>query len=99
MKEEGLSAGKNYLQEWKVKSFYRRLWLTLDDEGLHILYINGLYIIYIILRVCYYIYRVHDCLVCVSLLCCNSPAVPISLLHVSRETLLHAPCMIFLKIC
>jgi hypothetical protein len=40
MKEEGLTAGKNSLQEQKVKSFYRRLWLTLDDEGLHILYIG-----------------------------------------------------------
>jgi len=56
MKEEGLEAGKKSLQEWKVKSFYRWLWLTLDDEGLHILYINELYIIYITLRVCYYIY-------------------------------------------
>ena len=56
MKEEGLSAGKNYLQEWKVKSFYRRLWLTLDDEGLHILYITRLYIIYYnITRVLLYI--------------------------------------------
>ena len=55
MKEEGLTAGKNSLQEQKVKSFYRRLWLTLDDEGSHILYINELYIIYIILRACYYI--------------------------------------------
>jgi hypothetical protein len=47
MKEEGLAAGKNSLQGQKVKSFYRRLWLTLGDEGLHILYINELYIIYI----------------------------------------------------
>jgi hypothetical protein len=44
MKEEGLTAGKNSLQEQKIKSFYRRLWLTLDDEGLHILYISELYI-------------------------------------------------------
>ena len=92
MKEGGLVAGKNSLQGQKVKSFYRRLWLTLDDEGLHILYITRLYIIYIILRVCYYIYRVHDCLVCVSLLCCNSLLFlfPCSMFHVKHYSMLPA---------